>query len=160
MTEIEAAKQRAASAMEMFLRNFSKVPEDRLHWQAAPGAKTPLRIAAHTALYAARFAEMMETRTLPQPDNLEVWLAQRNAEEEQITTRTELEATFRTGTAEVIAAMQELTAEDLDLILESGQGWSMPMRFLVDLPATHANLHCGQIDFLQTCWGDQQVYVG
>jgi len=160
MTEIEAAKQRTVSAMEIFLRNFSHVPDDKLHWQAAPGAKTPLRIAAHTALYAARFAEMMETRTLPQPDNLEVWLAQRNAEEEQITTRTELEATFRTGTAEVIAAMQELTAEDLDLILESGQGWSMPMRFLVDLPATHANLHCGQIDFLQTCWGDQQVYVG
>lgn len=72
MTEIEAAKQRAASAMEMFLRNFSKVPKDRLHWQAAPGAKSPLRIAAHTALYAARFAEMMETRALPQPDNLEV----------------------------------------------------------------------------------------
>lgn len=56
--------------------------------------------------------------------------------------------------------MQELTAEDMDLILESGQGWQMPMRFLIDLPATHANLHCGQIDFLQTCWGDQEVYVG
>lgn len=160
MTEIEAAQHRAMSAMEMFLRNFSKVPDERLHWQAAPGAKSPLRIAAHTALYAARFAAMIRTRTLPQPDNLEAWLAQRNAEEEQVTSRTEVETTFRAGAAKVIAAMQELTAEDLDLILDSGQGWQMPMRFLVDLPAIHANLHCGQIDFLQTCWGDQDVYVG
>lgn len=160
MTAIEAAQHRAMSAMEMFLRNFSKVPDERLHWQAAPGAKTPLRIAAHTALCAARFAAMIRTRTLPQPDNLEVWLAQRNAEEECITTRAEVETIFRAGTAQVIAAMQELTVEDMDAMLESGQGWQMPMRFLVDLPDTHANLHCGQIDFLQTCWGDQNVYFG
>lgn len=160
MTELEAAKQRTVSAMEMFLRNFSKVPDERLHWQAAPGAKSPLRIAAHTALYAARFAEMIRSRALPQPENLEAWLAQRNAEEERISTRDEVEASFRAGTDEVLAAMQELTAEDMDLSLESSQGWSMPMRFLVDLPALHANLHCGQIDLLQTCWGDQEVYVG
>ncbi|MFN7579265.1 MAG: DinB family protein [Armatimonadota bacterium] len=160
MTEIEAAKKRAVSAMEMFLRNFSKVPDERLHWQAAPGAKSPLRIAAHTALYAVRFAAMMETRVLPQPDNLDEWLAAREQEERAVKSREEVEAAFRVGTERVLAAMDALKPEDMDLILESGQGWSMPMRFLVDLPATHANLHCGQIDFLQTCWGDQEVYVG
>lgn len=160
MTEIEAAKQRAVSAMGLFLRNFSKVPDERLHWQAAPGAKTPLRIAAHTALYAVRFAAMMETRVLPQPDNLDGWLAVREQEERAVKSREEVEAAFRAGTERALAAMDGLKPEEMDLILESGQGWQMPMRFLVDLPATHANLHCGQIDFLQTCWGDQDVYVG
>ncbi|MFN3962347.1 MAG: DinB family protein [Fimbriimonadaceae bacterium] len=159
MTEIEAAKQRAVSAMEMFLRNFSKVPDERLHWQAAPGAKTPLRIAAHTAVYAARFAAMMETRDLPQPGDLDAWLAAREQEERGVTSREEVEAAFRAGTERVLAAMDALEPEDLDAMLDSGQGWQMPMRFLVDLPAIHANLHCGQIDFLQTCWGDQDVYV-
>lgn len=119
MTEIEAAQHRAMSAMEMFHRNFSKVPEDRLHWQAA-----------------------------------------REQEERAVKSREEVEAAFRVGTERVLAAMDALKPEDMDLILESGQGWQMPMRFLVDLPVTHANLHCGQIDFLQTCWGDQEVYVG
>lgn len=160
MTEIKSAQNRAVSAMEMFLRNFSKVPDERLHWQAAPGAKTPLRIAAHTALYAARFAAMMETRTLPQPDNLDEWMAQREQEERAVTSRGEVEAAFRAGTERVLAAMDALKSEDLDAMLDSGQGWQMPMRFLVDLPSIHANLHCGQIDFLQTCWGDQEVYVG
>ncbi|GAB4124880.1 MAG: hypothetical protein Fur0036_11350 [Fimbriimonadaceae bacterium] len=159
MTEIEAAKQRAVSAMEMFLRNFSKVPDERLNWQAAPGAKTPLRIAAHTALYAARFAATMETRDLPQPGDLDAWLAAREQEERAVASREEVEAAFRAGTERVLAAMDALEPEDLDAMLDSGQGWRMPMRFLVDLPAIHANLHCGQIDFLQTCWGDQDVYV-
>jgi len=160
MTEIDAAKQRTVSAMEMFLRNFSHVPDDKLHWQAAPGAKSPLRIAAHTALYAARFAAMLETRALPFPDDLDAWLAQRDQEERQVSTREEVEAAFRAGTERVLAALDALSPEDLEGTLDSGQGWQMPMRFLVDLAAMHANLHCGQIDFLQTCWGDQEVYVG
>jgi len=28
------------------------------------------------------------------------------------------------------------------------------------LPGWHATLHLGQIDYLQTCWDDQKIYVG
>ena len=35
----------------------------------------------------------------------------------------------------------------------------MPMTFLMNLPGWHATLNTGQIDFLQTCWGDLEVYV-
>lgn len=36
----------------------------------------------------------------------------------------------------------------------------MSMRYLITLPAWHTANHTGQIDFLQTCWDDQHVYVG
>lgn len=157
---VEASKKSAVQNMEMFLRNFSHVPDDKLNWQATPTAKSPLRIAAHTALYMGRFAAMIRDRKLPVPENLEEWLAQRDAEEIAITSRDEIETIFRAGTAEVIAALDSLTPEETEMTLDSGQGWSMSMAFLMGLPGWHTSVHLGQIDFLQTCWDDQQIYVG
>ncbi|MBZ0214359.1 MAG: hypothetical protein K8H99_11205 [Nitrospirae bacterium] len=47
MDPIESAKQRAVSGMEMFLCNFSHVPDDKLVWTPTPTAKSAIRIA-HT----------------------------------------------------------------------------------------------------------------
>jgi len=146
--------------MEMFLRNFARVPDDRLDWAPAPTAKSALRIGAHTALYASRFAKMIREQALPQPENLAAWLAEREAEERQITDRRQIEPIFRAGTEEVLAALASLSPEDVARTLDSGQGWSVPMTHLMRLPGWHATLHTGQIDYLQTCWGDMQVYVG
>jgi hypothetical protein len=146
--------------MEFFLRNFSHVPDDKLAWSPAPSAKSAIRIAAHTALYAARFATMIRDRRLPQPEDLTEWLTARNAEEIAVTTREEVERIFRDGTADVLRALDELTPEDVEMSLDSGQGWSMPMLQVIGLPGFHAVLHTGQIDYLQTCWDDQEVYVG
>jgi hypothetical protein len=102
---------------------------------------------------------MIRDRKLPLVENLEAWLAERTAEEEAIATREEMEDAFRKGTAEALAALDSLTPEQVDSTLSSDQGWSMSMRFLMDLPGWHATLHLGQIDYLQTCWDDQQIYV-
>lgn len=159
-TYVEVCMASAVQEMEMFLRNFSKVPDDRLNWTIAPNAKSPLRIAAHTALYAGRFAAMMRERALPKPENMAAWLAKREAEEAAVISREAMEEIFRAGTAEVLAVLESLTDEDLAVTLDSGQGWTMPLSHLAKLPGWHATLHCGQIDFLQTCWGDTEIYVG
>ncbi|HMS57088.1 MAG TPA: DinB family protein [Fimbriimonadaceae bacterium] len=159
MDFVELSKQRAVSGMEFFLRNFSYVPDDKLHWTPTPTSKSAIRIAAHTALYAGRFAKMIMARQLPQPENLDEWVAANNAEEVAITTREEMERVFRQGTADVLAALDTLTEEEVESTLQSGQGWSMPMTQLIGLPGWHATLHAGQIDYLQTCWDDQRVYV-
>ena len=157
---VAECKESAVQGMEMFLRNFSFVPDDKLTWTPTPTAKSAIRIAAHTALYAGRFARMIRDGQLPGSDNLTAWLAQRNAEEVAITSRTEMETIFRKGTDEVIAALDSLTPEAVRSTLDSGLGWSMPMANLLRLPGWHATLHTGQIDYLQTCWDDQEVYVG
>lgn len=159
MDPIEHAKKSAVDGMELFLRNFSHVPDDMLGYRPSPTAKSPLQVAAHTALYAGRFAQMIRDRRLPAPENLDQWLATVKAEEEAVTGREQMERLFRQGTAEVLAALDTLTAEDLGTTLESGQGWAAPMSWLAALPGWHATLHLGQIDYLQTCWGDLEVYV-
>ena len=156
---VESLKKDTENCMEIFLRNFSKVPDDKLIWTPTPTTKSALRIAAHTALYSKRFAAMIRDRKLPAPENLEEWLAERNAEEVAITSRAEIEPIFREGTAEVLAAIETLSEDELEGTLDSGQGWTMSMAWLVGLPAWHATLHTGQIDFLQTCWDDQEIYV-
>lgn len=156
---VASYKKSAVDGMEMFLRNFSHVPDDKLTWTPTPTAKSAIRVAAHTALYAGRFARMIRDRKLPGGDNLAEWLAQVNAEEVAITSRAEMESIFRRGTDEVIAALDSLTPEAIAASLDSGQGWSMPMTTLMSLPGWHATLHTGQIDYLQTCWDDQEVYV-
>jgi hypothetical protein len=156
---VASCKESAVRGMEYFLRNFSFVPDDKLTWTPTPTAKSAIRIAAHTALYAGRFARMIQDRKLPGSDSISEWIAQRDAEEAAITSRAEIERIFRKGTDEVIAALDALTPEATDATLESGFGWSMPMTFLMNLPGWHATLHAGQIDYLQTCWGDQEVYV-
>ena len=137
---------------------FSFVPDDKLTWTPTPTAKSAIRIAAHTALYAGRFARMIKDGKLPGSDNLAEWMAQRNAEEAAITSRTEMESIFRKGTDEVIAALDSLTPEVIGATLESGFGWSMPMTLLMNLPGLHAISHAAQIDYLQTCWDDQEVH--
>ena len=136
------------------------MPDDKLHWTPTPTAKSAIRIAAHTALYAGRFAKMIRDRRLPVTGSLQEWLAKRDAEEMAITTREEVETVLREGTKEVLEALDTLKPEDIELSLDSGHGWAMPMTFLIGLPGLHATLHAGQIDYLQTCWGDMEVYVG
>ncbi|MBL8048031.1 MAG: DinB family protein [Chthonomonas sp.] len=159
MDPIELAKERAVSNMDIFLRNFAHVPDDRLNYTPTPSAKSALRVAAHTALYAGRFAEMIRTRQLPNPHDIDAWLAERAAEEMAITSREEMERVFRAGTAEVLAALDGLSPEDVEMDLLAGQGGSFSMRQLMNLPGWHATLHLGQIDYLQTCWDDQQIYL-
>jgi hypothetical protein len=155
---VDIARKRAVSGMDYFLRNFSYVPDDKLTWTPTPTSKSAIRVAAHTALYAGRFARMIREQKLPVPDNLAEWLAKNNAEEEAITSRTEMEAVFRKGTDEVLAALDSVTPEALGLSLDSGLGWSMSMTDVINLAGWHATLHAGQIDYLQTCWDDQEVH--
>lgn len=159
MNLIQQGKQSVQQGMDHFLRNFSHVPEDKLNWKPAPTAKSALEVAAHTACHMARFASMLRDRRLPQPESLEALLEQWRQEEAAVASRGQMEEIFRLGASEVLAALDSLAEEDLAIVFDSGMGWTLPMARLVELPGWHITLHLGQIDYLQTCWGDLQIYV-
>lgn len=157
--QIELSKKAAMDGMEIFLRNFAHIPDDKLTWTPTPTAKSALRIAAHTALYAGRFAAMIRARALPKVDNVEEWTARNVAEEIAITSREEMERVFKEGTAEVLAALNTLTPEEAAGTIHSDMGWTASMAWLMNLPGWHATVHLGQIDYLQTCWDDHEIYL-
>ena len=151
-------KVSAVEGMEYFLRNFSHVPDERLDWSPTPTSKSAIRIAAHTAVTNGNFAKMLRERKLPGREEIPDHVARTEAAELAVTSRVEMEVLFRKNTAEVLAALDTLTSDELELSLDSGLGWSMPMTRLMGLAGWHSTLHAGQIDYLQTCWGDQQIY--
>lgn len=153
---IALCQKTAVDSMEHFLVVLSFVPEDKLNWAPTPTAKSAFQIAAHTAVTAGNFAAMIRERHLPQ--NVEEHLAKTAQAEAALTTLAEIEAAFRANTAEVVEALGTLTAEDVGLRLDSGQGWSAPMTWIMNLPTLHATGHTYQLDYLQTCWGDQEVH--
>ena len=156
---VEFCKQSAVEGMEWCLHALSFVPDDKLAWTPTPTSKSAIRIAAHTALYPAVFAGMIRDRKLPASDNLEAWLEKRNAAEVALATRGEIESVFRKGTEEVLVALDSVPQDAIGTSLDSGFGWSMPMTRLRRLPGIHALQHAAQIEYLQTCWDDQEVHV-
>ncbi|HRJ95945.1 MAG TPA: DinB family protein [Fimbriimonadaceae bacterium] len=155
---VESSKVTAVEGMEYFLRNFSFVPDDKLTWTPAPTAKSAIRIAAHTALYAGIFAQMMRDRKLPFGDEIPAFVARNEAAETMLIDRAEMERVFRRNTDAVIDTLDDLTPEAIDIVFDAALGFSVPMRRLMNMPGWHATLHAGQIDFLQTCWDDQEIY--
>ncbi len=144
--------------MEQFLKTFSFVPDDKLNWTPSPTAKSAIRIAAHTAIYAGVFAKMIRERKLPFGDEIPEFVARIDAAEEALTSRAEMESLFRKNTDEALAALDTLTPEAIGMTLDTSLGWTVPMTRLMMLPGTHAFSHAAQIDYLQTCWGDQEVH--
>lgn len=160
MSLIESSRQEAVSGMGYFLRNFSHVPDDRLMWTPTPAAKSPIRVAAHTALYAGRFASMIRDRWLPAPDNLTEWLAEREAEEVAITGREENGEGFPRGHRRGSRSPRHLDARRTGDVNRVGPGM-VDVDEAVDGPGRMARDPTRGADRLsQTCWDDQQVYVG
>ncbi|MEI8281638.1 MAG: DinB family protein [Armatimonadota bacterium] len=153
---IELSKLTAVQGMDMFLRNFSYVPDDKLNWSPTPTSKSALRVAAHTAVTNSNFADFIRNRKLPAGDDIPGFVARTAAAEAAITSREEMERVFRENTQKVLDALDMLSDEDVEIVFDSG----MSMKFLMRLAGWHATLHLGQIDYLQTCWGDQQIYTG
>ncbi len=154
---VASCKESALRGMELFLKSFSFVPDDKLDWTPSPTANSAIRIAAHTAVCAGTFAKMIRDRKLPSGDEIPEFLARTDAAEKALTSRIEIENVFRKNTDEVVAALDTLTPEAIGTSLDSSL-WFMSMTFLMQLPGMHALSHAAQIDYLQTCWGDQDVH--
>jgi len=141
--------------MEMFLRNLSHVPADKLTWSPTPTAKSALQIAAHCAGYSGGFARVIRSGKFPATG--EEFLAPINAAISAITTVDEAVAVLRQGIDDTVAALDTVQPEQIDAMLETPIG-PTPFLFFMTIPANHLLLHTGQIDYLQTCWDDLEVY--
>ena len=154
---VTMCKQNAVRGMERFLKTFSFVPDDKLTWSPSPTAKSALRIAAHTACTAGNFAMLIRYGKFPTTDMAQLFAAM-NAAEEAITTREAANELLRKNTDEVVAALDAATPELIASTVETPFGFSAPMAFFMNIPGSHADSHAAQIDYLQTCWGDQEMH--
>jgi hypothetical protein len=153
---IAICSEQAKDALDHFLNDLGFVPADKLTWSPTPTAKSALQIAAHCAGYSGVFASIITAGKFPY--SLEEFRGRVQAAIDSITTLEEAEAMLRKGIAETIAALDTVKPEQIGAIIDAPHGQT-PFTFFMTLPARHLNNHGAQIDYLQTCWGDQEVHL-
>lgn len=154
---ITLCKEQAVGAMNGFLHVLSFVPEDKLTWSPSPTAKNALQIAAHCAGHSGAFAGIISAGKFP--DDVEEFLGPIRAATQSIATLEQAEGVLRKGIADTIAALDRVTPEQVDSLIDAPGLGTIPFTFCMTIPARHLNDHTSQIDYLQTCWDDQVVHV-
>lgn len=148
-------KARATKALDYFLHTLSFVPADKLTWSPTPTAKSALQIAAHCAGYSGAFAALIRAGGFPWSG--EEFLRRVQATIDSIDTVEQAEAVLRQGIADSLAALDTVQPEQIDAMIDAPHA-RVPFTFFLTLPAYHLEGHATQIDYLQTCWGDQEVH--
>lgn len=64
---------------------------------------------------------------------------------------------LRQGMEETIEALSTVQPDQIGSRIDSPQG-PTPFLFFMSIPADHLRSHGYQIDYLQTCWDDQEVH--
>ena len=149
-------KERATEALDYFLRTLRFVPPDKRTWSPTPTAKSALQIAAHCAGYSGGFAAIIRAGKFP--SSREEFRGPIQSTIQGITTLEQAEAVLRKGIADSVAALDTVKPEQIGSIIDTPQGQT-PFTFFMTLPAFHLDGHAAQIDYLQTCWGDQEVHL-
>ncbi|MBB6054053.1 DinB family protein [Armatimonas rosea] len=147
------AQSHVRAASERVIHLMSFVPDDRLSWAPSPTSRSFLQVVAHIASTNRAFAQILSDEMpeeVPSPDDFFRVL---RVAEERITTREDAIADFTESTEELRKAMSSLTAENIATDRRSPFG-PMPAQAWLDIVQGHIEGHRGQLEFLQTLWGD------
>ena len=126
------------------IATLEATPDDQLNWRPAPAAKSALQIAAHCAVANRYFIDVISGRPMASSPGEAQAAAERQAQE-------------LTNRGDVLALLQETHKTLLDLYSCSSIETALSdekRAFYVAIPFWHTATHAGQIDYLQTCWGD------
>ena len=143
--------------MGQFLRTLSFVPADKLTWSPTPTAKSALQIAAHCAGYSSGFASIISAGKFP--SDVQEFLDPIESAIEGIATLEQAKTVLGKGIADTVAALDGVKPAQIGGTIDSPLGRQTPFLFFMNVPGVHLEAHAAQIDYLQTCWDDQEVHL-
>lgn len=143
---------------ERLIHLLSFVPDDKLAWMPSPTSRSSLRLVAHCALINRFFADVI-TGKMPErmPSPQEFFSSVRQAEE-TITTRESAVTLVMETTTELCSAIATVTPETIDATRKSPFG-AIEARFWINQAGDHLAGHAGQLEYLQTLWGDMDDHM-
>lgn len=146
--------ERASAAL---LKTFGFVPDDKLAWSPSDTCRSALWIMGHCGSANEAFAKGMRGEPFPPMEMADftqmVWEAGR-----ETATREEAVRAVEASTAELLAALDEMTPERLASAVPSPFG-PIPMAVWMTFADGHMFGHANQIEYLQTVWGDHQNHM-
>jgi hypothetical protein len=145
-TQVEDLINALRMAGERFLYGLSLVPEDRLAWAPAEGAKTPLQVAARMAGHVRFVTHLIRERSLP-PDRSVFYAA-------PPTTREEARATVDEALQGMLAALSALEEADVEKPMQAPWGETLPIRRYLPFSLNSIAYFQGQLNYVQIAYGD------
>jgi uncharacterized damage-inducible protein DinB len=152
-TTISKTQSHLESASKRVLHLLTFVPDDKLTWAPSSTARSFIQVVAHIAVTNRAFAHILAgtmPETMPSPEE---FFGNLRATEESITTRESASSTLQETTAELYNAIATVTAQNIDDERPNPFG-PMSARAWLDISYNHIEGHTGQLEYLQTLWGD------
>ena len=147
--------QESTKRAQRLLTNDLKALPTEKH-TASPGgeARTPVNIVAECAAINGFIAEYLTTGNMERPprDQREAFLNSFDTAEKALTYLEE-------QTQRLVDALGNLDVNTLGDMVESPMG-TVPRLVLAQLPATHMMYHDGQLNYIQTLYGDKEMHWG
>ncbi|RYG38992.1 DinB family protein [bacterium] len=144
---------------ERLLHLFSFVPDEKLTWTPSPTAKSALRIVGHCALTMDFFANVItgeDSESMPAPEQFFQRLAEA---EENVTTRDEAVRLLKESATRLSEVVGTVTSENIETTRRSPFG-EIPLAFWIHQGREQLAGHAGQLEYLQTIWGDLDNHFG
>jgi hypothetical protein len=145
--EVMAAKERTREAHRHLLTGLKYIPDDKLDWVPLGKAKTPRLIALECAGAYKMAARMVRGEPIEwaQPDAA------------AYPTRESVVEALNAGLAEFEAALDGLTAEQLAEKRPAPWGVTT-VGVTIGMAFWHSVYHDGQLNYIQTLWGDLEMH--
>lgn len=144
-------------ASAKFIKAVSFVPDDKLGFAPAKDSMSAREIAAHIMIVNRAYAAYLLNQ--PRPYQSMAELFQLSNEDGQKYTRTEpLVASLNDSVNTLLKELRSLPSDILDRDIVTVRG-SEKAQSLLQRLAPHFYVHAGQIDYLQTIWGDREIHM-
>jgi hypothetical protein len=153
---IALAAQGAEGGMHRFSSSFNSVPDDKLTYTPSPTCKNALKIAGHVAVTNFGLAKIILQEPLPPMSSSEL-AAYLDAEADKLHTREAVNAALMASHQAVMEAIHSVAPADVFKEIQTPI-YDAPLLFFMNLVGYHYFDHLGQIDLLQTMWGDLEMH--
>lgn len=155
---ISQAKAEFIRAKEQMTHALTTTPDDKLNWTPSATARTPIQQVAHVAMVVSSTQDLLSGKPFPYTNIAELDTAGRIAEKE-FTTREQVVSLLEHNSAEYLAWLDTLTAEQLASTVPSIFG-PIPMAVGINAPRNQISGHLAQMGYIQTIYGDHDWHMG
>lgn len=144
-------------AVETLFRTARAVPADKLEWQPMDSGRTVLDQLQECSSSPRFYAMILEQKKFPEISDEDRQKAQ--AERKSWTTIDDCEKACKEHTERLISAVKNISDDELDQVIDiPGRDQEFTVADIVAAHCNHLLYHNGQINYMQTLYGDFDMH--
>lgn len=154
---IREAKAEFNRAKDRLARALATTPDDKINWSPSATCRTPIQIVAHAAKSTAFIQDMLNGKPFPfeSPADLD---AKSREMEKQYTSRAQVSELLNETSESYLEWLDTLTPQQVSSDIDLAFG-TFPMSNAITFAADHLRNHAGQIEYIQTIYGDLDWHI-